>query len=128
MFFFLMLRRPPRSTRTDTRFPYTTLFRSPTPDDQYVWTLRGDQVVHDKIEAMIADSRDSIWIKAADDVVRRHKRALKAAAERGVGILMVLFGFDAEEFRFTERCRIYIHEANGVRMGDRKSTRLNSSH
>src|SRR3546814_4953628 len=24
-----MLRRPPRSTRTDTRFPYTTLFRSP---------------------------------------------------------------------------------------------------
>src|SRR3546814_1781716 len=26
--FFLMIRRPPRSTRTDTRFPYTTLFRS----------------------------------------------------------------------------------------------------
>src|SRR3546814_5529510 len=28
MFSFLMLRRPPRSTRTDTLFPYTTLFRS----------------------------------------------------------------------------------------------------
>src|SRR3546814_17206856 len=27
-FCFLMLRRPPRSTRTDTLFPYTTLFRS----------------------------------------------------------------------------------------------------
>src|SRR3546814_15709533 len=26
---FLMIRRPPRSTRTDTLFPYTTLFRSP---------------------------------------------------------------------------------------------------
>src|SRR3546814_7523647 len=26
--FVLMIRRPPRSTRTDTRFPYTTLFRS----------------------------------------------------------------------------------------------------
>src|SRR3546814_2483625 len=26
--FFLMIRRPPRSTRTDTRFPFTTLFRS----------------------------------------------------------------------------------------------------
>src|SRR3546814_2915735 len=26
--FFLMVRRPPRSTRTDTLFPYTTLFRS----------------------------------------------------------------------------------------------------
>src|SRR3546814_18070649 len=30
-FFFLMIRRPPRSTRTDTLFPYTTLFRSPDP-------------------------------------------------------------------------------------------------
>src|SRR3546814_15149415 len=29
-FFFLMIRRPPRSTRTDTLFPYTTLFRSKT--------------------------------------------------------------------------------------------------
>src|SRR3546814_12016805 len=29
-FFFLMIRRPPRSTRTDTLFPYTTLFRSHT--------------------------------------------------------------------------------------------------
>src|SRR3546814_9084410 len=28
-FLFLMIRRPPRSTRTDTLFPYTTLFRSP---------------------------------------------------------------------------------------------------
>src|SRR3546814_13380092 len=28
LLFVLMIRRPPRSTRTDTRFPYTTLFRS----------------------------------------------------------------------------------------------------
>src|SRR3546814_13403927 len=33
LFFFLMIRRPPRSTRTDTLFPYTTLFRS---DEQFV--------------------------------------------------------------------------------------------
>src|SRR3546814_3296817 len=32
MFLFLMLRRPPRSTRTDTLFPYTTLFRSPAAE------------------------------------------------------------------------------------------------
>src|SRR3546814_16823240 len=30
--FFLMIRRPPRSTRTDTLFPYTTLFRSRAVD------------------------------------------------------------------------------------------------
>src|SRR3546814_2487977 len=34
---FLMIRRPPRSTRTDTLFPYTTLFRSP---DMYLGHLR----------------------------------------------------------------------------------------
>src|SRR3546814_7579093 len=35
-FFFLMIRRPPRSTRTDTLFPYTTLFRSlPTARNRY---------------------------------------------------------------------------------------------
>src|SRR3546814_15961747 len=45
--FFLMIRRPPRSTRTDTLFPYTTLFRSKngtgegflavTPDGTKYW-------------------------------------------------------------------------------------------
>src|SRR3546814_18281939 len=40
MFFFLMIRRPPRSTRTDTLFPYTTLFRSDAyfrPDEDRVY-------------------------------------------------------------------------------------------
>src|SRR3546814_14074717 len=32
IFFYLLFRRPPRSTRTDTLFPYTTLFRSLTYD------------------------------------------------------------------------------------------------
>src|SRR3546814_9194037 len=34
LFFFLMRRRPPRSTRTDTLFPYTTLIRSSGRHDQ----------------------------------------------------------------------------------------------
>src|SRR3546814_4094777 len=35
-----MIRRPPRSTRTDTLFPYTTLFRSPT-----LWRFAGKDIV-----------------------------------------------------------------------------------
>src|SRR5216110_3814215 len=31
LFFFLMIRRPPRSTQAHTLFPYTTLFRPPDP-------------------------------------------------------------------------------------------------
>src|SRR3546814_3782089 len=36
-FFFLMIRRPPRSTRTDTLFPYTTLFRSALPAELHAF-------------------------------------------------------------------------------------------
>src|SRR3546814_2107434 len=44
MFFFLMIRRPPRSTRTDTLFPYTTLFRSLEQQN----LARGDRAEDDK--------------------------------------------------------------------------------
>src|SRR3546814_2882400 len=50
--FFLMRRRPPRSTRTDTLFPYTTLFRSPAPrvqafrDDRQNLPAKDAAVVH----------------------------------------------------------------------------------
>src|SRR3546814_8758124 len=40
VFFFLMIRRPPRSTRTDTLFPYTTLFRSAQYRPQAVRSAR----------------------------------------------------------------------------------------
>src|SRR3546814_5360597 len=39
-FFFLMRRRPPRSTRTDTLFPYTTLFRSHLRYEHREWRGR----------------------------------------------------------------------------------------
>src|SRR3546814_18421864 len=47
-----MIRRPPRSTRTDTLFPYTTLFRSKDGGADYIgfqitdpWTLRPETVL-----------------------------------------------------------------------------------
>src|SRR3546814_15499189 len=43
-FFFLMIRRPPRSTRTDTLFPYTTLFRSRDVAHLEVAALEGDEL------------------------------------------------------------------------------------
>src|SRR3546814_12269026 len=44
-----MIRRPPRSTRTDTLFPYTTLFRSPHVGDQTVaseWARRCNDLIY----------------------------------------------------------------------------------
>src|SRR5579863_5394710 len=59
---------------------------TPADQDAYVWTAHGDMAVQDKIEAMIAESRRSIWIKAADGVIRRHKPSLQKAAGRGVAL------------------------------------------
>src|SRR3546814_14572426 len=48
LLFFLMIRRPPRSTRTDTLFPYTTLFRSHAPAStvRISGGERGNQTAH----------------------------------------------------------------------------------
>ena len=70
---------------------------APADQDSYVWTAHGDSAVQGRIEAMIAESRRSIWIKAADDVIRRHKAALQKAAARGVSLIIVLFGKDPDE-------------------------------
>src|SRR3546814_20179892 len=46
-----MIRRPPSSTRTDTLFPYTTLFRSLAADDRLVVT-QGDHVGDRRIDRL----------------------------------------------------------------------------
>src|SRR3546814_15369512 len=43
-----MIRRPPRSTRTDTLFPYTTLFRSAHGIPQEAERGSGEELVHDQ--------------------------------------------------------------------------------
>src|SRR3546814_4666335 len=40
-----MIRRPPRSTRTDTLFPYTTLFRSDQPGDDAVGEQEDEEAI-----------------------------------------------------------------------------------
>src|SRR3546814_16292817 len=61
--FFLMIRRPPRSTRTDTLFPYTTLFRSKVVPlhgvavlDGIVAATFGQQLQQRSLAKLIVDS------------------------------------------------------------------------
>src|SRR3546814_2012800 len=77
MFFFLMLRRPPRATRTDTLFPYTTLFRS---DQRFLVALHdagrqllrpGTQDVVDRLDAFRRVLGDKGQVDQRD-VRRRH--------------------------------------------------------
>src|SRR3546814_13315604 len=59
--FFLMRRRPPRSTRTDTLFPYTTLFRS-VGDDQPTYALRliKCQLLRDRTAHRMTDQQTAL--------------------------------------------------------------------
>src|SRR3546814_11958873 len=63
-FFFLRIRRPPRSTRTDTLFPYTTLFRSDGrvaaawPGCPWLATAGTGDVLAGACGAMLAHGRD----------------------------------------------------------------------
>src|SRR3546814_5939697 len=70
-FVFLIMRRPPRSTRTDTLFPYTTLFRSPgepdlqTPDVSPVTTDAPKVAAEDQV----GFAADNLHYDSDSDVV-----------------------------------------------------------
>src|SRR3546814_16694014 len=75
--FFLMIRRPPRSTRTDTLFPYTTLFRSVQrlPADARRKGVAAVEFGADEVEAADDDARsldrEMIRVVGAGEAVDR---------------------------------------------------------
>src|SRR3546814_20596705 len=76
MFFFLMIRRPPRSTRTDTIFPYTTLFRSLDCEINALLKLRAD---------FNAKADGQYKLSVNDFVIRAAALALKKVPAANVG-------------------------------------------
>ena len=91
---------------------------APKVENQYVWILRGEENVDAEIATLLASCERSIWIKASDQVLRKHAAALKKAVmEKGIKALIVLFGSDKSEFEYNKNCKVYIHENDGTRMG-----------
>src|SRR3546814_12683604 len=98
MFFFLIIRRPPRSTRTDTLFPYTTLFRSAVlPEVEALYGVPQRPEYHPEVDT-------GVHVELVCDM----------AARLAPGDTVI--GFAA-----------LTHDL-GKALTDRKSTRLNSSH
>src|SRR3546814_2718299 len=111
-----MIRRPPRSTRTDTLFPYTTLFRSLANNKtDFRVDIIPDRLHHK--EATIASLANLLSLDP-DEVDR-----VKADLEKAAGFQPVQV---ADKLDYAQ------YAAVSVRLpelpGDRKSTRLNSSH
>lgn len=113
-----MLDRIARRTRALCSDLATSLKELPQAgENDYVWIVKGEEAVHERIDDLIGTASTQLWIKAADTVLRRHVSALRAAAKRGVTNWIVMFGNDPDEFRFSRRCRVFVHEAHGLRMG-----------
>src|SRR3546814_16136381 len=108
-----MIRRPPRSTLTDTRFPYTTLFRSVVPVEA---VIEGAEVAFPRVEGARAGQH------RGDDGIRQHPvdGEVGGGHALGFGMRLNLLG-DGERLR----PELALQHAPVL---DRKSTRLNSSH
>src|SRR3546814_4001355 len=126
-FFFLMIRRPPRSTRTDTLFPYTTLFRSEVVAGYVVvndltvreWVTLTPQVVVPK--SFDTHGPFGPWITTADAVPDPQALTVRTTVN---GELRQ----DSSTARMIFGCAELIALLSQAMTLDRKSTRLNPSH
>src|SRR3546814_5078548 len=75
-----MIRRPPRSTRTDTLFPYTTLFRSRTraPDAPIGWPMAMAPPLNGVEHANFFETRATEYSKAATRRSEEHTSELQS--------------------------------------------------
>src|SRR3546814_5345193 len=110
-----MIRRPPRSTRTDTLFPYTTLFRSRMIDDGLFTRFPCDEVYAFHNMPLLGKGKASVRPGAA-----LQSLAVFEVEIEGVG------GHAAAPHKATDPLQVAARLATDT--SDRKSTRRNSSH
>src|SRR3546814_6629778 len=111
-----MIRRPPRSTRTDTLFPYTTLFRSHVGDRQGTFVATPARAVYpayNKVDLRASLTQGS-W-------------AVNLYA-KNIGDTRGLLGGGPGSFPASAYAYIQPRSFGASIAKDRKSTRLNSSH
>src|SRR3546814_8313902 len=96
LFFFLMIRRPPRSTRTDTLFPYTTLFRSLITPMYPDGSLDFDSL-RKLIDWHVAEGTDALVVVGTSGEsptvdVDEHAQIIKVSVEHADGRVPVIAG------------------------------------
>src|SRR3546814_4677142 len=105
-----MIRRPPRSTRTDTLFPYTTLFRS----------ILG--VFHqDGLPYALDRENDAELKKATPSLSEMVGTAIRRLTKNPDGFVLQVEGGKVD-------WAAHANDVGGLLYEDRKSTRLNSGH
>src|SRR3546814_5325842 len=123
-----MIRRPPRSTRTDTLFPYTTLFRSPRQVEHHGHVEHHVAAEHEELAVReVLHPHDAEDQRQAGGHQRVHRAALQPehqylAENRWLEEQAVI----PQIHSFTISSSRWAISSRGP--SDRKSTRLNSSH
>src|SRR3546814_6256631 len=120
-----MIRRPPRSTRTDPLFPYTTLFRSPDGDFlDFDWA--GPGLFPDRLANGQATKPDT---RLAGTAARRWMQDddwASTPSDAGTSALVLFHGLEGSSRSHYAQAIAQHFRARG--RVDRKSTRLNPSH
>src|SRR3546814_4695908 len=124
-----MIRRPPRSTRTDTLFPYTTLFRSLGVGDgrshlEQASRRQGRRRVHQhcvRVEALADDDEDDAVPRLLEIAAPHHPIPERRIADVYAIVLRLT---DDDEMLVI----FNVQKDDGRHLEDRTSTRLNSSH
>src|SRR3546814_8424704 len=116
-----MIRRPPRSTRTDTLFPYTTLCRSWRETEFGLVLFKGHAV------ALLALHIRALPTASSGLRIRTRKRGIEVLTRPTP---LRKFGVQAWIFRNRLQIRSESREITALHgnQTDRKSTRMNSSH
>ncbi|MBI3707355.1 MAG: TrmB family transcriptional regulator, partial [Proteobacteria bacterium] len=91
--------------------------QSRADENTYVWYHRGEDEVRAKVGTLIAEARESVWIKASDHLIRPYLPALKEAAKRGVQVILVIFGSDPAPLKVHPRMTVFLHEGDGMLRG-----------
>src|SRR3546814_2916420 len=136
LFYFLMIRRPPRSTRTDTLFPYTTLFRSEedhtgSGGEGTSQLDQAGQTGGQRVDPLLGDRGYADELQQAIGLLGRVDAAVVGprAADLGRGEDVLACGQRTEHLEALEGAGYALPGPRvGLGAGDRKSTRLNSSH
>jgi HTH-type transcriptional regulator, sugar sensing transcriptional regulator len=91
----------------------------PAEQTEYVWNVTGAQEAHAKIEELIREAKAHVRIKSHHVELIEHRDTLKAACDRGVSVLLVMFGEreQIDSWRDLRSSIVYAHEAEGTVVG-----------
>src|SRR3546814_5003477 len=125
-FLFVMIRLPPSSTRTDTLFPYTTLFRSAHPNTgAFIMSTENKSAAEIAAEVKAAFDLKLDAVKAiAEEVKGKLEKGEEISASAKELADQAITGMNESKARLDEIEQKMERKGSG----DRKSTRLNSSH